>query len=91
MIGKIIQSGDMLASSRDHLGVKLISPDWMILPITETGYRSIYLPIGTIGDTCGPLDYVAAWLDDAAQDPKYLQQLQHCRQDDLFGTSNGEE
>lgn len=37
------------------------------LPVTETGYRSHFVPTGTIDAHGGAVAFVTAWLDDAAK------------------------
>ncbi|HEY1612097.1 MAG TPA: hypothetical protein VGF97_00210 [Rhizomicrobium sp.] len=36
-----------------HLEIQLIAPDWQVLPITETGYRSHFLPRGIVEEEGG--------------------------------------
>lgn len=37
------------------------------LPVTETGYRSNFLPIGTVAAHGGAVAFVAAWLQEEAR------------------------
>ena len=37
------------------------------LPITETGYRSMFLPAHTIDEEGGPVAFVTTWRDYAAE------------------------
>ena len=36
------------------------------LPVTETGYRSNFIPAGTVASHGGPEAFVTAWLDHEA-------------------------
>jgi len=67
-----------------HLEVRKVSPDWALLPITETGYRSHFLPRGAVEDAGGPVAYVRAWLDEAAKAPDFRRREQQSRQMSLF-------
>ena len=67
-----------------HLEVHKVSPDWALLPITETGYRSHFLPRGTVESAGGPVAYVRAWLDEAAKSPDWKLREQQSRQFSLF-------
>jgi len=67
-----------------HLEVKRISPDWALVPITETGYRSHFLPRGTVEGVGGPVAYVKAWLDEASKSPDWKRREQQSRQLSLF-------
>lgn len=50
----------------DH--IELRSAGKAPLPVTETGYRSTHLPLGTIAEAGGAVAFVIAWLDhEAAQ------------------------
>jgi hypothetical protein len=50
-----------------HLELRTIQPDCAPLPITETGYKSHFIPRGCVEDMGGPTAYVLAWLADAAK------------------------
>ena len=51
----------------DHLTVETLEPQRAPLPITETGYRSSFLPKGSIPATDDPTIYVEAWLNEASK------------------------
>ena len=57
-----------------HLEVR--SDDRGPLPITETGYRSRFLPAADVDAASGPVAYVRAWLDHAAKDPAWKERKQ---------------
>jgi hypothetical protein len=67
-----------------HLEVKRVSPNWAVLPITETGYRSQFLPRGAVERAGGPAAYVRAWLDEAAKAPDWRRKEFQSRQMSLF-------
>ncbi|WP_273242325.1 hypothetical protein [Hyphomonas atlantica corrig.] len=68
-----------------HVGVKSINPDGQPLPITSTGYRSHFVPIGTIEANDGDVvAQVLAWLDETAQSPEWQAHLADAEQGDLF-------
>lgn len=54
------------------------------LPITETGYRSHFLPLVEIDEAGGPVAYALAWLDLAAADPEWKAYQNAQRQLSLF-------
>ncbi|WP_298296686.1 hypothetical protein [uncultured Litoreibacter sp.] len=54
------------------------------LPVTETGYRSRFLPETHFVDDAEIAGFVSAWLDEAAKDKAWLQHLADSRQLKLF-------
>lgn len=54
------------------------------LPITETGYRSVFLPGGTIEDSGGVLEFTTRWLEHAAGSPSWKIAEQNTRQGRLL-------
>jgi hypothetical protein len=50
-----------------HLELRTVQPERAQLPVTETGYRSHFISIGTVEALGGPIDYTLAWLDEAAR------------------------
>ncbi len=68
-----------------HLELESVDPVHEPLPMTETGYRSHYHPIGTIeASGYDVIGFVRAWLDDAAESPKWKQAELARRQGDFF-------
>lgn len=67
----------------DHLEVMTAHPR-RPLPMTETGYRSLFLPAGEIESLGGPVAYVTRWLDHAARAKRWLAVEQDARQGSLF-------
>jgi orotate phosphoribosyltransferase len=54
------------------------------LPITETGYLSHFVAADAIDEAGGPVAYVVAWLDRAAQDKEWKSRIEAQRQLSLF-------
>ena len=67
----------------NHLAIKVVAPVGGTLPITETGYRS-YFFYDDIAPLGGPIAYVRAWLDEAAQSPEWQERQQATQQLALF-------
>ena len=55
-----------------------------ILPVTETGYRSEFVPPGLVEAEGGPEAYVLAWLTREAQRPAWKRKAEAARQLSLF-------
>lgn len=68
------------AAGYDHLEIRTIEPDRAKLPITETGYRSHFLPGWELEEQGGAVTFVTAWLEHAAQSTEW----QAARQLSLF-------
>ena len=68
----------------DHLTVETLEPQRAPLPITETGYRSHFMPKNMIGEGSDPASYVEAWLDHAARGKSWVEQEAAIRQYALF-------
>lgn len=49
-----------------HLELRTIQPERAPLPVTETGYRSHFIPQGSVEAMDGPTAYVLAWLEHEA-------------------------
>lgn len=47
--------------------IELQADNRLALPVTETGYRSHFIPIGTVEQEGGPVAYLTAWLDFEAE------------------------
>jgi len=45
------------------------------MPITQTGYQSLFLPASVFEDEGGPVAFVRAWLEDEAESEAW----QHCK------------
>jgi hypothetical protein len=49
----------------DH--IELRTENKAALPVTETGYRSHFMPIGTVAQYGNPVSFVVEWLDHEAE------------------------
>lgn len=67
-----------------HLAVEATTPARAELPITETGYRSHFANPVEIDDAGGPVAFVIAGLDAAAQSPDWKAREEKARQYGLF-------
>jgi len=67
-----------------HFQLESVSPAKEPLPMTETGYRSHFTQPEDIESAGGPVGYVQAWLEHAAQDPKWKSFTASCSQLSLF-------
>lgn len=67
-----------------HLQIESVAPERAPLPITETGYRSHFIPCGTVEEAGGPEAYVRAWLDHEAAKPAWKAAEAAARQLSLF-------
>ena len=64
----------------DHLTVETLEPQRAPLPITETGYRSHFMPKDTIDEAGDPAAYVEVWLDEAAKGKNWAEREVAIRQ-----------
>jgi len=67
-----------------HLTLKTIQPDRCPLPVIETGYLSLFTDPAHIEEAGGPLAYVTAELDAAADSKKWRKHEEGLRQLSLF-------
>ena len=67
-----------------HLQIQSVAPECAPLPITETGYRSHFIPACDVIADGGPLAYARAWLDHEAATPAWKSQAEGARQGTLF-------
>lgn len=70
----------MTAHAVAHLQVSSVSPERAPLPITETGYRSHFLPAAAVMESGGPVAYVRSWLEEAEKCPAWKKQQDASRQ-----------
>lgn len=66
----------------DH--IEVVSDGRVALPITETGYKSYFIPPEQIAEIGTPADYVLAWLDHAADSTAWKKSEFEARQLSLF-------
>lgn len=72
-------------SAIEHLEIRSIAPEGAALPITGTGYRSHFMPIGTVDAHGGDVAaQITAWLDEEAAKPDWLAHIEASRQHSLF-------
>ena len=69
-------------SDLDHL--EITAMDDAQIPITETGYRSHFLPDGIVEEHGGPEAYVLAWLDHEADSTAWKEKFEAAKQLSLF-------
>ncbi|MEO0667150.1 MAG: hypothetical protein AAFZ99_04490 [Pseudomonadota bacterium] len=69
-------------SDFDH--IELHVEEGRIIPVTETGYRSHFLPMGIVDEHGGPERFVQAWLDHEAEKPDWKKHEYASRQLSLF-------
>lgn len=67
-----------------HLQLQAVAPENAMLPVTETGYRSHFVPHAEVIEAGGAIAYVRDWLDDAAQSPAWKDAQDRARQLALF-------
>lgn len=58
-------------AGHDHLEIWSIEPERHPLPISETGYRSHFLPHGVVAEYGGPVAATLSWLEEKAQDKEW--------------------
>lgn len=63
-----------------HLQIRSVCPERAALPMTETGYRSHFVPPRTVVDHGGPVAYTLAWLEEAERSPAWREQQEVARQ-----------
>lgn len=67
-----------------HLEVAAVKPARAELPITETGYQSLFLPASAFEAEDGPVAFVQAWLEGEAESEAWKQREEASRQMSLF-------
>ena len=80
----VTHSRDYLSQGSDHVEVESLKPKRAPLPITETGYRSHFLPGIELINAGGPITFVTAWLDREAAGPQWRKAQSARAQGDLF-------
>lgn len=63
-----------------HIEIEAVAPARALLPITETGYRSHFTTPEEVADAGGPVPFVRAALDSAAEDPAWKEAEAAARQ-----------
>ncbi|MGH1432564.1 MAG: hypothetical protein ACRBB4_15785 [Neptuniibacter sp.] len=67
-----------------HVEIKTIKPEQASLPITDTGYRSIYITAPELTDHGGAKAFILKALNDAAANPAWKSAELQRRQLSLF-------
>lgn len=68
-----------------HLEIETIDPPRAPLPITETGYRSHFHPIGTIEETgLTVIETITSWLNEEARSKAWKEHEERSRQGNFF-------
>lgn len=67
-----------------HLEIEAVDPARAPLPVTETGYRSLFTAPAVIEAEGGADAFVLAWLDHEAEQPQWKEREQVARQMELF-------
>lgn len=67
-----------------HIEVRSISPEKAPLPITESGYKSIFISEPELAEYGGALKYVTSYIDHEAKSKEWRNCQQNSRQFSLF-------
>jgi hypothetical protein len=81
---RISHARDYLSQGSDHVEIESIAPKRAPLPITETGYRSHFMPALELINAGGPVTFVKAWLAREALGKDWRQRSITRQQSDLF-------
>lgn len=81
---RITHARDYLGQGQDHIEVESLAPAKAPLPITETGYRSHFIPPLELINEGGPVTFVTAWLDREAKGKDWQKRQTARSQGDLF-------
>lgn len=89
---RITHAREYLSSGSDHLEIESLSPKRAPLPITETGYRSHFMPALELINAGGPVTFVTAWIEQEAKGKAWTKAAAVKAQGDLFrwADANGE-
>jgi len=72
------------SSGHDHLEVRSLSPEKQALPITETGYKSLWPVHGEFASAEDAAKSVHDWLNEASQKSEWLSFVSESEQLSLF-------
>ena len=81
---RVTHSRDYLGQGQDHIEIESIVPKKAPLPITETGYRSHFVPPLELVNNGDPVTFVTAWLDRDAKGKDWQKRQAIRQQGDLF-------
>lgn len=81
---RIVHARDYLSTGNDHLEIESIKPKKAPLPISETGFRSHFMPALELVNAGGPVTFVTAWIEREAAGKAWQKQATVNAQGDLF-------
>lgn len=81
---RITHAREYLSSGSDHLEIESLRPKKAPLPITETGYRSHFIPALDLMNAGGPVTFVTAWINQEAKGKIWTKAATAKQQADLF-------
>ncbi len=67
-----------------HIEIRGVLPERSPLPITETGYKSIFIAESDLVSHGGALQYVTSYMEEEAKSPKWLELQAQANQYQLF-------
>ena len=67
-----------------HIELRVIDPPKAPIPVTETGYRSLFLPCETIENYGGPEKYVRDWIEGSSHSLEWRERKEESKQLSLF-------
>ena len=81
---RITHAREYLSPGSDHIEVESVKPKRAPLPITETGYRSHFMPALDLINAGGPVTFVTAWIAQEAKGKAWTKATTAKAQGDLF-------
>lgn len=87
---RITHARDYLLSGSDHIEVESMRPKRAPLPITETGYRSHFMPALELINAGGPVTFVTAWIEQEAKGKAWTRAAAAKAQGDLFAWADAQ-
>ena len=85
---RITHAREYLTSGSDHIEVESIKPKKAPLPITETGYRSHFMPATELINAGGPVTFITSWIAREASSKVWTKAATVKAQGDLFSWAN---
>ena len=83
---RIRATPNYLTKGTTHLEIDVVTPKDAILPITETGYRSHFIPTDVLKRSGGELRFVLDWIEREARCKQWQEAEFRWRQGDLFAS-----
>lgn len=74
---------DYISEGSHHIELTVIEPEGAPIPVTETGYRSHFIPSALLEDYGGAVAFVTAWLNNEAKSKAWAKAEQKWRQLEL--------